>query len=234
MTCPHCGAQLPTTARFCGNCGQPLPDVPDHDVPRGPDAPDTPSTPGEPVIGDRRRSTKIAFLAVSVIAAITLSLGIFACLYRQAQTDAGAHVQHDVTFVIQADDLDRRSSRIPVRISGTDIDGNAVDMTTYLAREGVDTQLVNGNYTIEVLGSPISRSGVIFQTPAEPVEFTVEDLAADEGYVLPSELALGFEPLEEATKEQVDAALEFAQDDPEGNDVEGLRKAAYERYGIEQ
>ena len=92
---------------------------------------------------------------------LLVSLGI-GLLFVSFMGNFGTRVTqstHPVTFVVSIPDYDKESSRIPVHLTGMDINGDAVDRTIYLAHSGVDVELLKGRYHAEVVGSPIARPG---------------------------------------------------------------------------
>jgi len=174
-------------------------------------------------------------LVFAAMGAVTVCAGIVSGIHTRT-----AQSTHPVTFMVSIRDYDEDSSRIPVRITGTDINGESVDRTIFLAHSGVDVELLKGRYHAEVLGSPISSKGMIYAVPSTTIDFTLgEDLDPHEGYKMPSSLTLVFVPIDaqNMTDEQINDALTWARKDEEsGVDVGKLEAAAKERQqtGIER
>jgi hypothetical protein len=171
---------------------------------------------------------------------VSLGIGI---LFVSFMGNFGTRVTqstHPVTFVVSIPDYDKESSRIPVHLTGMDINGDAVDRTIYLAHSGVDVELLKGRYHAEVVGSPISSTGMIYEIPTSTINFTLgEDLDPDEGYSMPSSLALVFTPIDDQnmTDQKIEDALSWARKDEEaGLDIGKLEAAAKSRQqrGIEE
>ena len=146
---------------------------------------------------------------------------------------AAVRQPHPVTFMVSITDYDEGSSRIPVRITGTTIDGDEVDQTIFLAHSGQDVELPNGRYHAEALGSPITSAGIIYRVPATVVSFTLgEDLSPGETYALPMRTAFEFVPIDPngMTDQQIQDALAWARkDEASGVDVGKLEAAAMRR-----
>ena len=89
-------------------------------------------------------------MVVGIVAAFTVLLAVTVVGVVACSTIMGGHVgfgsnTHGVIFRINiSNGYDTSSSRIPVQITGTDIDGNNVDKTVFLAYSGVDVELPEG------------------------------------------------------------------------------------------
>ena len=169
--------------------------------------------------------------AVATVSCAALSIG--GSMGITPSIGSSVHTMHDVTFVTNDfGDYDQNSSRIPVQITGTDVDGNKVDKTIFLAHSGVDTQLAEGTYEARVLGSPIASNGTIYDYPSRAIKFKISNLAPNEAYVLPSSKSFKFSAIdpEDMTDEKVNDALSWARKDEEsGVDVGKLEEAIKKR-----
>ena len=234
MVCPQCGTNLPENARFCTQCGyklhQEAPSQPQGTSYRQDEQQQTNTDTGNP------KKSRAKLLGIGIAVAL-VSLFVAGCVtlatFWGTITRAGSHEPHPVTFIVSIKGYDDDSSRIPVSITGTDVDGNRVDKTIFLARSGVDVELVAGSYHAKVLGSPIASDGTIYQYPTDGIDFTIDaDLKAGEEYRLPNAKAFFFYPLssDKMTKELVDDALKWARkDEQSGADVGKLEEAAMSR-----
>ncbi len=253
MNCPYCGAPLPNTAKFCTNCGAQLqtqaPAPTEPQVPGQTPTPTTPHVPGQtppdptqPTAGAPNKKNKHVAIVAAVAAALTLliiaAISVTTCAYMGSAASKANRQTHPVTFVVSIDGYDTGSSRIPVHITGTDVDGNDVDKTIFMAFSGADTELVEGTYHAEVVGSPITPEGVIFSIPTTTLDFTLgSDLEPGETFVFPNNSVFVFEPLapEQMTDEAMQNALDWARkDEQSGVDVDKLEKAmkAYRTTGL--
>jgi len=280
MICPNCGANLPDTAKFCGNCGSPLGNgvlykeierptsgqspVPEamHEpdssgqsttepkpiaepasapapkaapeveatqqyafAPQPPYAPE-PSTEEEPSRkGGLNKGKK--FVAIAFAACILIGVGLAIVLNLafggsegddekpNFSTPAG---EHPVTFYMSIEGYGKGSTRIPVKITGTDYEGGKVNKTIYLAYSGVDTSLAAGDYEAEVVGSPISSNGTLYSYDNynSKIEFSIDtDLGDGEEYHIEESKYFRLDPIpaDEVTDEQIADALEWARKD---------------------
>jgi hypothetical protein len=127
-----------------------------------------------------------------------------------------------------------------VHVTGTDIDGNAVDQTIFLAYSGVDVELTKGTYHAEVVGSPITSAGVIYEIPSKGIDFTLDDdLAEGEEFRQPVRNTFVLTPIapDKTTDEAVKDAIAWARKDEQSNADVGKLEAAIEarrKQGTEQ
>ena len=251
MHCPNCNAEMPDGARFCPDCGnlvmsqttppaqpqgtppQPQPQPRPYAAPQQPPT-STPLVQGTPNM--RPKPKKRWPIVVGICAAVALAAGLAFVAYnflRQGVQD-GTTPQRDVVFTITIGrEYKAGASRVPVNITGTDIDGNAVDKTIFLEYEGVDTRLPSGSYQVTAIGSPIAEDGTIYEYSSTPYSFTIDANDKTETAVtLPSQRELTFTPIspEKMTNEAIEDALAWARKD-EGSsaDVGKLEKAAKAR-----
>lgn len=232
MNCPNCGAPLPNTAKFCTNCGTQLQtQAPAPTAPRVPGQ--TPPDPTQPSTDAPNKKSKRVAIVAAVAAAVTLliiaAVSITTCAFMGSPALKAKRQTHPVTFVVSIDGYDSGSSRIPVHITGTDVDGNSVDKTIFMAYSGADTELAEGTYRAEVVGSPITSDGVIFSIPTTTLDFTLgSDLEPGETFVFPDNSVFVFEPLapEQMTEEAMQNALDWARkDEQSGVEVDKLEEA---------
>lgn len=217
--------------------------------PSGP-AVETPYIPGENLgpssgVQQNKNGCAIAAVITAVVLTLLIAIATVSCsvlsLARNVSHDTSwsnpfsfVHTTHPVTFKIMiSGEYDQNSSRIPLRITGTDWEGNNVDKTIFLAHSGVDTELPEGTYKAEVLGSPIASNGTIYAIPNRTIEFEIsESLGANEEYTLDNRQMFAFAALapEEMTDELVNDALQWARkDEDSGVDVGKLEEALKQR-----
>ena len=158
MVCPSCGRDIPDVAQFCPYCGCQL----KHEAQVREEAPVTgdattlavPGVDSDKQVHRRRIAIIVAEIALAVTLVVLLASSLFGRVFS-----AFGPTTHPVTFRAVIDGLDENSSRIPAHITGTDSKGNKVDMQFYLARDGVDCELDEGTYHLEVLRSEERRVG---------------------------------------------------------------------------
>lgn len=161
-----------------------------------------------------------AVLAVTFLSGFTYVLflqpshatsGLFA--FQDAVGDVSDH-RADVSLPIYLPDLDTRSSRIPVKITGVLANGSAFDKDTYVSRDGKGLRLEPGTYELHVTGSPISSSGVMYSIPGNGINIVIGDdlvVSIDP----PDFMSFGVISAIDITEEQIAAACEFIKNDPE-------------------
>ena len=247
MQCPYCGTNNPPKAKFCPECGGQLNNEPEVETPYVPgtqpsDGQSRPTPPQMPAQSQANTTSakrkRRPAVVVGIVAAFTVLLAVTVVGVVACSTIMGGHVgfgsnTHGVIFRINiSNGYDTSSSRIPVQITGTDIDGNNVDKTVFLAYSGVDVELPEGTYEAKVVGSPISSSGTIYKIPEFVAHFELSGLDPDETYELPGSQAFSFIAIdpEDLTDEQVEDAIAWARkDEQSGADVGTLEKAIERR-----
>lgn len=139
------------------------------------------------------------------------------------------HQRYPAPVQIDCPGLDTTTgTKIPLRVTGTDFEGNKVDETFYTDQAGTGVELMRGDYTFTVPASPIAADGTIYDAAATeeiPLSGTVHDDGTFETqnyvYLSPIDAA-------DVTDEQIEAAYDAAVDGGcENADV--LRDAATTR-----
>lgn len=234
MFCPQCGKEIRDDARFCPECGSNIEEVlsQTRDASAMQSQPQVPGGPLDNVERRKHRRRAVLITICVIFAAVVAGVAFSAIGASRAYTES--RNPHPVTFIVDIDDYDDKSSRIPVQITGEDIDGNEVDKTIYLGYFGeVDVDLVKGTYHAKVVGSPITSKGKIYEVPDETLDFELsKDLAPEEEYITPASEAFKFVPVkaDEVTDDEIEDAVNWARKDEFGTaDVDALRDAAYKR-----
>ena len=165
MICPHCGTEVDDGAVFCTECGSRL--VKDA-VPAG--------TSGAPSSDKGRSRRSKAVIAAGLVAVLALGgiagyyFGVYAPGQRQAAAQKLSYERaHGLVYVaigVSGDGWDTASgaSRLPVRVTGTNADGD-VDEVQYVSSDGTGLVLLPGTYDLVVAASPIAEDGSIYTVP---------------------------------------------------------------------
>ena len=80
--------------------------------------------------------------------------------YEESHTKVTVNVTLNVPDYIQGS-----SSTIPIRVTGTDVDGNSIDQLEQMTLNNHGVTLLRGNYTFAPVGSPVTRGGQTYSIP---------------------------------------------------------------------
>ncbi len=149
--------------------------------------------------------------------------------YKQGAAESFDDNRAAVSLPLYVPELDNRSSRVPIKLTGTTKAGEGVDKDTYVSKDGSGLRLEPGSYEITLVGMPIASSGVVYSNPA--VTFNVE---VGEDFSVSNSVSdyVTFAPIGAlaVTDEQIDQACAFVRADPERTQhADSLAEAARER-----
>ena len=182
MICPHCGTEVDDGAVFCTECGSRLVK---EAVPA--------ETSGAPSSDKGRSRRSKAVIAAGLVAVLALggTAGYYFGVYAPGQRRAAAQKlsyerAHGLVYVaidVSGDGWDTASgaSRLPVRVTGTNADGD-VDEVQYVSSDGTGLVLLPGTYDLAIAASPIAADGSIYTVPS-----TSFSVALDSGADVDSE-----------------------------------------------
>ena len=179
-----------------------------------------PSVPSarEAEVRHRKMSPKRRNLMVAGVVAVALVAGGTGYTawngYQQEQAAvvaANAHTMMSVQIGVHAAGLDcSTGSKIPVQVSGQDVDGSSVSETLYVDEHGRGIKLLPGDYTLSIAASPIAADGTIYTVPTTKAQVTVksdgQDLRAQATFKLKVPSA------DTVTDDQIDAAAKYAEE----------------------
>lgn len=179
-----------------------------------------PSVPSarEAEVRHRKMSPKRRNLMVAGVVAVALVAGGAGYAawngYQQEQAAvaaANAHTMMSVRIGMHAAGLDcSTGSKIPVQVSGQDVDGSSVSETLYVDEHGRGIMLLPGDYTLSIAGSPIAADGTIYTVPTTRAQITItsdgQDLSAQATFKLKVPSA------DTVTDDQIDAAAKYAEE----------------------
>ncbi len=257
MFCSQCGKEIADGVAFCPACdapvnaGAPAAENPDPtgastgapapaDTDTADAVPDATSAEGAP----RRRKTGL-IVTIAILIVLLAGGGVGGYLWwqgeqariaeeaRQKAEEQAAwereHKRYPAPVQIDCPGLDTATgTKIPLRVTGTDFEGNAVDETFYTDQTGTGVELMRGDYQFTVSASPIAADGTIYDAAATeevPLGGTVHDDGTFETqnhvYLTPIDAA-------DVTDEQIEAAYDAAVAGS-CEDADALRDAAVAR-----
>lgn len=188
--CTECGRPLDEGSQFCPYCGHECKDP--EGAKAAPAARDSDGAPdgagnanasemagaGEGKAGPKRK----AIVAVCVVAAIlAVSLGGYVgwrAYQAHAKEEAkeaydSAYEKRAVALRIVAPNYTKGATRIPLHVTGTDLDGKKVDTVLYVSGNGEKLRLRQGAYQVQPVASPILDDGTIYTCPRTAASVTV-------------------------------------------------------------
>ena len=133
---------------------------------------------------------KTALIVAAVVAAIVLGggAGYYFGVYqpqqakierqeKEAEEDAIKHSKHPVRITASGSgwDTSTGASKLPVQVTGTDVDGKNVDQVFYVDSDGNGIKLMQGKYTLKVAASPLGSNGEIWDVPNIAVSVKLGD-----------------------------------------------------------
>ena len=173
-----------------------------------------------------------AALLVGLLVGVAWAGGLFGeGAAKDALTEeSSAQQANRLRFSINAPRLDADGSRIPIQITGTTATGESYSQPYFISvidDENEPIELEDGTYSVTVVGSPISSSGIVYNFDNASDEVTLD--AANDAQA--GSVTLGLEPVQAlyVTDEQIEAAYEWAAADGACANADALRQAAYDR-----
>ncbi len=122
----------------------------------------------------RKNQKIIAVVIGCVVAAALIACGLV--LFLQAEHEKKAHTPLSLSFSFEAPEHDPLiGSGVPIRIEGTDLDGEPVSENAIISEEEDSVMLLRGEYDITVVGSPVSVEGNIYSVPNDPFHLLIEE-----------------------------------------------------------
>ena len=143
-------------------------------------------------------------IIVAVIAAAVLCCGAIWYIHsRQSKT-------YSVPLVINAEGLDtKQGTKIPIRVKGKDIRGNAVNKSFYGGTSSSDIALKPGKYRFTVSHSPIAKDGTIYNVDGASTDTSI---SKDGKVSVKSEITIPPIAAEKVTDEEIKKACDAAKD----------------------
>lgn len=232
MYCTNCGAQNEDGVRFCTNCGAPL--TPNQSASNVTETvqfqqPPVVNAPQgmNPTTPSKSNSKKTIAIVAGIVAAIIIGggAGYYFGIYTPQQEQAAkeetayktAHSMHNVIINVKGDGWDTSdgSSKLPVSVTGTDVDGDAVEEVAYIDSNGKGLKLTQGTYKLKIKGSPLGSDGSLWNVPDDSEEIELKsDLKKSEEVDLSAKILLQLGDKINAADiadSQIDAAEKLAE-----------------------
>lgn len=212
MYCCECGGEVSEDATFCRHCGTPTNEEsqPEQTPAERPTAPELSrkKMPRGAMIG-------IIVAVVALIAAI-IGGGLF---IHDKQEQERLHSTHAVTLVLTLENYNPATdTRIPLQITGTDVDGAACDELVFVDTNVPTIDLVAGEYDVAFPASPLTESGAFYQPPVDPIHIVISRDLDKDAPVPSNECTIigNFVPIAllDITDEALDIAQTIANQDP--------------------
>lgn len=138
----------------------------------------------------KKNGKKAALITVGVLVAILAGggAGYYFGVYRPQQAEleriekkkeeeAIKHSKHSVRITATGMqwDTDTGATKLPVHVTGTDVDGKDVDTVFYVDSDGNGIKLMQGSYSLAVAASPLGADGEIWDIPNVSVSIKLGD-----------------------------------------------------------
>lgn len=213
MYCSKCGSEVGDNTKFCGECGaavQPHESeaaptaanaAPAENIGEHAAASDSPSAAN----GDKpKNGKKIVIAIVAIVAVIAIVCGcVFAYLQHKAYEEAHEPVIISLGFSYVTVDGAEASAEaipigVPVSITGTDLDGNAVHEQFLATPASEERELLQGDYEFTVIGDPITTGGTVYTCDDETATRTTTvnvDRNGESSIVTGTDIDFEFVPL---------------------------------------
>ena len=177
MYCRICGTELRDSDAFCRKCGtKVVAEMADSTAVDSAPASNATvvSAPADSAPAAKRPTKWIALCVAAVVAVACIGAGIWwksdqdakaAKAAAEAAAWAAAHAEQPLSFVIEAPNFDPSATSIPVRIVGTDLDGNTVNTVEYLSEPTSTIHIIAGSYDVDFPGGYFTAAGEVMRAP---------------------------------------------------------------------
>ena len=157
------------------------------------------------------KSRRTAIIAAVIAAVLIVVVVAVAAWTSRANSEAQYNAEHadrHVTFALDMPGYDKKSdSPVPVRISGTNLDGVQVDEVRFITPDEPTISLQQGSYTVSVAASPLLSNGTMYAVPTDLIDVQVREQDLSGG-----DLNWTFTAVEpkDITDEQIEQSYQYA------------------------
>lgn len=174
--CPNCKHEIDADAPYCNFCGSKIesPTLTQNLQSTSLENDETVVMPSadSTVSSSQKPKSKKKIIIICVVAAVIVAI---AAIFFISQCSKPAK-DIDITVPISIEDFDdANSSRIPIKIVGTQNDNKSFDQVCYVDSKGIGISLKPGKYSAVFPASPLCKNGTIYKVPENYVYFTIDD-----------------------------------------------------------
>ena len=162
-----------------------------------------------------KRAQRNSIITIAAIVIVTVALIAGAVLgvmhWRKMQAQKAWEAQHaPISLTVPVDAgayTSEAGSKIPISITGTDLDGNKVDMLRFVNEHGKQLELVRGSYSLSIPASPIAKDGTMYDVPSNKVSVNIGD---DGKPAITGKFEIKVAAAVSTTNDQIEAAYRYA------------------------
>ncbi|MCQ2752095.1 MAG: zinc ribbon domain-containing protein [Coriobacteriales bacterium] len=165
-TCPSCNKEIDNETKFCPFCGAKL-----ENSNLSQNSSINSQEGANKSLGKNPKK-KRNIIIVCAVALVVIIACIVGYLVYQNQL---SHQEIDLSAPILSEDFDEEnSSKIPVEISGKDLDNKDVNKVYYVDSKGNGIKLKQGNYSVKFPASPLCKNGCIYKVSESEITLNLD------------------------------------------------------------
>ncbi len=186
-----------------------------------------------------RRTAIIGAVIAAVLIVVVVAVAAWASRANQEAEYNAGHAERHVTFALDMPGYDEKAdSPVPVRISGTNLDGVQVDEVYFITPGKPTINVQQGSYTASVAASPLLSNGTIYAVPDELIDVQIreQDLSGGDlnwsfSTVEPTQIT--DEQIQESYQYAIDSGMDASKADSLRQAVVDARQAALDKQAAE-
>lgn len=159
-----------------------------------------------------QRNRVITIVAIVIVAVALIAGAVLGVMHwRSVQAQKAWETQHvPISLTVPVDAGAYKSeagSKIPISITGIDLDGNKVDLLRFVDEHGKQLKLVRGSYSLSIPASPIAKDGTMYDVPSNKVSVNIGD---DGKPAITGKFEIKVAAAVSTTNDQIEAAYRYA------------------------